>query len=346
MTDRRTVQLEGYLQKSEKKTGLAYQCFLPIRRKRMENNVITKLEELNLVDKFLFDEVMEDRESYQALISIVLENEIELLETPQTEKELRVSPQLRQVRLDVVSMDQEKKLYHTEMQKENTGNLIKRSRYYQAQMDVSLLEPGSINFNLLNSSCFILIAPFDIFRRGLYRYTFEGVCRECPDLKLGDGAVRVFINTKGTNKEDFSQEFLDFMRYVTETTDAVANATESSKIKLIHKKVKEIKLSEKMGGKYMQRWEEMVYATQKGITQGITQGIIKGRAEGEQVKLIKLICKKLVKNESPEEIAEELEEETGTILSICELAKEFAPEYDSEKVYEKYCVTFPNLAVN
>lgn len=298
----------------------------------MENNVITKLEELNLVDKFLFDEVMEERESYQALISIVLENEIELLEKPQTEKELRVSPQLRQVRLDVVSMDREKKLYHTEMQKENTGSLIKRSRYYQAQLDVSLLEPGSINFNLLNNSCFILIAPFDIFGRGLYRYTFEGTCRECPDLKLGDGAVRVFINTAGTNREDFSQEFLDLMKYVTETTDAVAGVAESSKIKLIHKRVKKIKLSEKMGGKYMQRWEEVAYATQKGIAQGV--------AKGEQVKLIKLVCKKLAKNESPEEIAKDLEEETSTILPICELAKEFAPEYDSEKVYEKYCIMY------
>lgn len=309
----------------------------------MENNVITKLEELNLVDKFLFDEVVEDREAYQALISIVLENEIELLEKPQTEKELRVSPQLRQVRLDVVSMDHEEKLYPTEMQKENTGNLIKRSRYYQAQLDVSLLEPGSINFNLLNDSCFILIAPFDIFGRGLYRYTFEGTCRECPDLKLGDGAVRVFINTKGTNREDFSQEFLDFMRYVTETTDSVADTAESSRIKLIHRQVKGIKLSEKMGGKYMQRWEEMAYATQKGIDQGMAQGITQGIAQGEQVKLIKMVCKKLAKNEAPEEIAEELEEETSTILPICELAEEFAPEYDSEKVYEKYCVTFPDF---
>lgn len=90
------------------------------------------------------------------------------------------------------------------MQKDNTGNLIRRSRYYQAQLDVSLLEPGSIDFNLLNDSCFIMIAPFDIFGRGLYRYTFEGTCRECPDLKIGDGAVRVFINTKGSNWKDFS----------------------------------------------------------------------------------------------------------------------------------------------
>ena len=37
------------------------------------SNVITELENLNLVDRFLFDEVMEDQASYQALISILLE---------------------------------------------------------------------------------------------------------------------------------------------------------------------------------------------------------------------------------------------------------------------------------
>ena len=105
----------------------------------MVNDVTTKLKDLNLVDKFLFDEAMEDREAYQAVISILLENEIELLTKPQTEKELRVSPQLRQIRLDVLSMNAEKKLYYTEMQKRNTGNLIKRSRYYQDKLDVSLL---------------------------------------------------------------------------------------------------------------------------------------------------------------------------------------------------------------
>lgn len=163
----------------------------------MAENVVTKLEKLNLVDRFLFDETMEDREVYQAAVSILLENEIDLIDRPETEKELRVSPQLRQIRLDVVSMDKEGILYYSEMQKKDTGNLKKRSRYYQAQLDVSLLEPGSKDFDLLNDTCFILIAPFDVFGRGLYRYTFEGTCRECPDLKIEDGARRVFINTRG-----------------------------------------------------------------------------------------------------------------------------------------------------
>ena len=213
----------------------------------------------------------------------------ELLERPETEKELRVSPELRQVRLDVVSMDLQKTIYHTEMQKSDTGNLKKRSRYYQAQLDVSLLEPGSVNFNLLNDSCFILIAPFDIFGEGLYRYTFEGTCRECPKLRLEDGATKIFINTKGTNKEGFSQEFLDFMEYITSSTDAVADRTASDKIKLIHENVKKIRASEKMGVKYMQLWEEKALIKEEGRREGISEGRREGKKVGKAETLVKSV---------------------------------------------------------
>ncbi len=239
----------------------------------MERVKLRELRELNLLDKFLFDEAMEDRETYQMAVSILMENEVEFLEKPETEKELRVSSEIRQVRLDVVGMDKKGNIYYAEMQKRNTGNLIRRSRYYQAQLDVSLLEPGSMDFNLLNDSLFIMIAPFDIFGRGLYRYTFEEVCRECPDLKLDDGAVRIFINTKGNNQEDFSQEFLNFMKYLENTTDENAEKSGSERIKKIHEKVCRIRKSEKAGIKYMQRWEELEYAKQDGREEGIKEGI-------------------------------------------------------------------------
>lgn len=288
----------------------------------------TKLEELNLLDKFLFDEAMEDKETYQALLSILLENEVEILEKPETEKEFRISPQLRQVRLDVVAMDARKKLYFTEMQKRDTKNLTRRSRYYQALLDSSILEPGSRDFNLLNDSCFILLAPFDIFGKGLYRYTFEGRCRECPDLTLDDGAVKIFINTKGKNKEGFSKEFLELMEYLERTTDETAESVESKRIKDIHKRVRMIRKSEKAGLKYMQRWEELAYAREDGIKEGIK--------EGEQGRLIDLICKKLSRKKAPDKIAEELEVGIEEILPICEIAAAFAPAYDSEKVRENY----------
>ena len=288
----------------------------------MEKNVVTKLEDLNLINRFLFDEVMEDRESYQATVSILLGEDIQLLDEPETEKELRVSPELREIRLDVVSMDKGGKLYYTEMQQKNTKNLRRRSRYYQAQLDVSLLAPGSKDFNLLNDSCLILVAPFDIFERGLYRYTFATFCKECPDLKLEDGATRVFINTKGKNKWVFSQEFLDFMEYLTNTTDEVAEKTESCRIKRIHEQVKRIRLSEKMGVKYMQLWEEKAYIREEGYE------------EGDKKRLIHTICKKLRKGKALEQIADEVEESLDLVRGICLVAQKEAPDYDCDKIYE------------
>ena len=291
----------------------------------MEKNVVTRLEDLNLINRFLFDEVMEDRESYQDTVSILLGEDIELMDGPETEKELRVSPELREIRLDVVSMDKSRKLYYTEMQQKDTKNLKRRSRYYQAQLDVSLLEPGSKDFNLLNDSCLILVAPFDIFERGLYRYTFATFCKECPDLKLEDGATRVFINTKGKNKWVFSQEFLDFMEYLTNTTDEVAEKTESCRIKRIHEQVKRIRLSEKMGVKYMQLWEEKAYIREEGLEQGL--------AEGRDKHLINIICKKLAKAKSLDQIADEVEESLELVEKICLAAQKEAPAYDCNKIY-------------
>ena len=291
----------------------------------MEKNVVTRLEDLNLINRFLFDEVMEDRESYQDTVSILLGEDIELMDGPETEKELRVSPELREIRLDVVSMDRSGKLYYTEMQQKDTKNLRRRSRYYQAQLDVSLLEPGSKDFNLLNDSCLILVAPFDIFERGLYRYTFATFCKECPDLKLEDGATRVFINTKGKNKWVFSQEFLDFMEYLTNTTDEVAEKTESCRIKRIHEQVKRIRLSEKMGVKYMQLWEEKAYIREEGLEQGL--------AEGRDKHLINIICKKLAKAKSLDQIADEVEESLELVEKICLAAQKEAPAYDCNKIY-------------
>ena len=148
-----------------------------------------------------------------------------------------------------------------------------------------------------STDCFILIAPFDIFGRGLFRYTFEGVCKECPDLKIEDGAVRIFINTKGTNSQDFSQEFLDFMSYINDSSDEMAMRTTSSKIKMIHENVAKIRASEKMGVKFMQLWEEKVYLREEGRSEARAEGVsIFIRDNLEEGKSEEMIISKLMKH--------------------------------------------------
>lgn len=226
------------------------------------------LKELNLTSRFLFDEVMEDPRIHQDVLSIIFGREMPLLDSNETEKELRVSPLLRQIRMDVYAMDEEKTVYNTEMQEKRKSDLAKRSRFYQAIVDAGLLEPGIPNYNLLNASYIIMIMPFDLFGYGKYQYTFEARCREVPECVLGDKAIRIFLNTRGRNDEEVSKELVDFLHYLEDTSDEKAASSGSERIRRIHDRVRKVKVSEEVGVKYMQAWEEKYYEREEGREEG------------------------------------------------------------------------------
>lgn len=234
---------------------------------------ITPLQELTLLDRFLFDEAMEDRETCQAMFEIALESEQEIkLYSSESEKEMRTTPDLRAVRLDVFAQDEEDTIYNAEMQGKNTGNLPRRSRYYQAHLDVTLLELGETNFNALNDSFMIMIATFDLFGKGKYKYIFKMCCEEDSSIKLNDGAVRIFLNTKGTDPEGVSKELIDFLKYIEHPDGELVHSSGSSRIKKIHERVSRIKASEEMGVKYMQEWEEKIFIREEGKEEGKQEG--------------------------------------------------------------------------
>ena len=128
---------------------------------------IVPLKDLNLVNRFLFDEVMEDPQTHREALSIIFGKEIPLMERTETEKELRVSPLLRSIRMDVFSMDENHTIYNSEMQSVKKPDLAKRSRFYQALLDTGLLEPGIPDYNLLNQTYIIIITTFS---RGVPRF--------------------------------------------------------------------------------------------------------------------------------------------------------------------------------
>ena len=282
---------------------------------------VKSLRDLNLLDRFLFDVSMEDSTILQYFLEVILEDRIQLLTLLQTEKELRTSPLLRSIRLDVYSMDERQKIYNTEAQKENTGNLPRRSRYYQSLIDSSLLEPGSINFNLLNDVCMIMIAPFDLFGRDKYKYTFQMICEEEEEIRLGDGATRIFLNTKGENNQEVKPELIELLHYVEDTTDQRAKSSKSEKIKEIHRRISKIKSSEEMGVRYMQAWEEKVMLKEEGRQEGKLEGKAEGQAEGKAGE-IHIIRRKLEQGMETQQIAEWMELEEEYIKSIETLCRE------------------------
>ena len=258
------------------------------------------LKDLNLMDKFLFDEAMEDKDNMKTLLDIVLGQDTHLKYPPQTEKEFRNSKENRQIRLDVYAIDEDDVVYDTEPQKQNTKNLPKRSRLYQGLIDSNLLPPGSIDFNALNTVIIIMIMPFDLFGYELYQYTFRMKCEEISELELEDGATRIFLNSHGKHPEFVNPELIELLEYMEKSTDTVAKKCESKRIHQMHERITKLKSSKEMEIKYMQKWEEREIERQEAYAEGERVGEKRGRTEGET--RINKLTKYLLEQERTEDL--------------------------------------------
>ena len=219
------------------------------------------LEEMTLMDRFMFAEVMENPENTKLMLDIILEDDITLKDLPQAEKELRKHSTNRLARLDIWTKDINDTIYDAEVQNQKTSNILKRTRYYQSMIDCKLLESGEKDFNQLNNVYIILIAPFDMFGYGLYRYTFIGQCVEIPELKMNDGATRIFLNTNGTNDTGVTKELIEFLTFMQYTNDNTINYT-SQRINKLKENIKTMLKDTEYSVKYL-RFREAYYLEHK-----------------------------------------------------------------------------------
>ena len=290
------------------------------------------LQDLTLLDRFLFAEVMEDPKTFENILSIILGEDISIKGRPQSEHESRTSPLKRQVRLDVWAEDETDAVYNVEAQKENTKNLPHRSRFYQALIDSKLLYPGEVDFSNMKDCYSIIIAPFDLFGKGLYQYTFQMTCNETGQA-LEDGAVRIFLNTHGKNSEDIRPELKELLYYMEHTTEEISCST--SRLEQIKNHVNVVKSSEEIGVKYMQEWEEKILEKRKARAEGLAEGRAEGRTEGQTITLIQQMKKKIQKSKTLIQIADELEEEPDTIQSLYECVSQNI-NLATEEIYKIY----------
>lgn len=184
--------------------------------------------------------------------------------------------------------------------------------------------PGTRSFNLLNDTCVIMITPFDLFGKGKYCYTFHPYCEEEPDLRLKDGAVRIFLNSHGTNRDEVSEELVALLEYM-ETMDADKIGDDSENLKKLHEYVEQIKASEEIGVKYMQKWEELEYEREDARE----EGRIVGR-KVEEISILRRLLKK--KNRDEETVADDLDLSLEYVHRINELLSAYPMESDEEIV--------------
>ena len=253
-----------------------------------------KLQDLNLMDRFLFSELIESAEAYKIILEIILEREINFKGEPIAENEKRKELLGKIARLDVCAIGDDDRVYNAEVQKENQNNLHKRMRYYGALMTSKLLPEGTIDYNRLSDLCMIVIAGFDMGGEGKYRYTVRRMYEGYPDKEVYDGEVILYLNTKGKDTAGVSNELIAMLEYFEETTDDKALSSGYERIIRLNEIVSSIKASDEIGVKYMNAYEERMHDIQEAREQG--------EAQGEASKALEMAKAMKVDNEPVEKI--------------------------------------------
>lgn len=87
-------------------------------------------------------------------------------------------------------------------------------------------------------------------------------------MRLEDGAVRIFLNTRGEGDDRISPELMAFLRYVEHSTKENAAAVDSLRLRKLHDRVQSVKGNEGIEVKYMQLWEEKAMERLEGRQEG------------------------------------------------------------------------------
>ena len=263
-----------------------------------------KLQDLNLMDRFLFSELIESAEAYKIILEIILEKEINLKGEPIAENEKRKELLGKIARLDVCAIGDDDRVYNTEVQKENENNMHKRMRYYGALMTSKLLPEGTIDYNKLGDLCMIVIAGFDMGGEGKYRYKVRRMYEGYPDKEVYDGEVILYLNTKGKDTEGVSDELIAMLEYFEETTDDKALSSGYERIIRLNEIVASIKANDEIGVKYMNAYEERMHDIQEAREQGEEIGRSEGEASGRAAEKLDMAKAMKIKNYPDDEIAE------------------------------------------
>ena len=286
------------------------------------------LEELNLMDNFLFQTIVtqgEDGEEFcRILLSTFLGKSIRNVRVVAQQSILGFDTDRHGIRMDayVENIPDEEELpgfdmadakiipdiYDIEPNNDyEKDTLPKRMRYYHGLIDTKHLNAG-VDYEQLPRVSIIVILPYDPFGQKRMVYTIKNQCVEDPSVSYEDGARKIFLYTKGTEGNP-SQSLRDMLKYMEDTR--LENVTNED-IHRIHEFVEKAKHRKEVGINYMKMWEERRLIQREALAEGRAEG----RAESIGVVI-----------ETCQDLHETKEDTTVRLEKSFKISKEEALEY-------------------
>ena len=220
---------------------------------------------MEIEDDFLFQKVMENKEICKTFLEKTLNRKIKKIHYYQNEKTVNLSPENKGVRFDVLVETADGVMIDVEMQTSDKSKwLPKRTRYYQAMIDLNSLAKSS-NYKQLPESYIIFVCTFDPFDKSRKVYTFTNQCRE-DNLELKDGSTKIFYNTLGT-VGDVDEDIENFLNYIATKT------VKGDFARKVAEEVERLKAHDALKVEYMSYFARMTDERDEGRLENLLENI-------------------------------------------------------------------------
>ena len=241
-----------------------------------------KLEDLNVLDDFMFSAAASDeevgKEFCRTVLSVLLQKELGEIQITAQKTILPCTPEMRGIRMDVeVKEPLEDTLpslnvYDVEPHLRKEKYFPRHNRFYQAKIDSRYIRNGERNFGNLPNLFVLTITEYDPFGKDQMIYTVSNSCREEPGLKYDDGLVFYYFNTEG--KKGGTPEIQAMLKYMMESTEKnVVNED----IRNLHRCVERVKVLPEIREEFMRFEDVIAWEKEKSYEEGIEEGRKEGR---------------------------------------------------------------------
>ena len=240
------------------------------------------LQELNLIDSFLFGASTEKIQDAEFIAKLIIERA-----TNQKVNKITVIPEKELAGIDIghhgIRMDlyveefenqRLVKVYDIEPNKYNPDELPMRSRYCQSLTDVKLLNAGE-EYEMLPEYISIWILPYDPFGQNRMLYTVKNCVENFPELIYNDGVKKLFLYVDG--ELGGTEELKSLLQYFSKSK--TQNVTDTD-LEHLHSIVENVKHNQKAGKRYMTLQDMINYEKKESFNDGVTQGREEARIEG------------------------------------------------------------------
>ncbi|SCY20212.1 conserved hypothetical protein (putative transposase or invertase) [Lachnospiraceae bacterium XPB1003] len=255
---------------------------------------ITPLEEMNVIDDFLFNEMLFDEDTGEEVCRIILERVLkrsigEVNYTPQ-KMIPGISQEAQGIRLDAYITEKTgdssagPDIMVHDLEPDNRKSkkkfLTKRCRYYSDLIDVQIVNTG-VAYEKLPEVVIIFILSYDPFDQGDMYYEAKSMLKTHPDVPYDDGVRRIYLYTDGKlprNADDSDIKLKNLLQYMRRSTEENVKDETTRRLDEI---VKATKHKKDVGIRYMKSWELERELKEEGRKEGREEGREEERANTE-----------------------------------------------------------------